>query len=181
MFHKILEGKRGIIFGALDEMSIAWKTAEAVKLAGGEFVLTNAPVALRMGKIDELAKKTDSEIFPADVTKEDDLNKLVEFTLNHFNSKLDFVLHSKLIHVKVMIDKIVSERVITELKENLPAGQQGVIISFKPISENTKHTQHLLLWVHAPKSQGLFVAGKRLWQDAWEYSPSLLFMFVRIA
>ncbi|MEE3034848.1 MAG: SDR family oxidoreductase [Bacteroidota bacterium] len=94
MFHKILEGKRGIIFGALDEMSIAWKTAEAVKLAGGEFVLTNAPVALRMGKIDELAKKTDSEIFPADVTKEDDLNKLVEFTLNHFNSKLDFVLHS---------------------------------------------------------------------------------------
>ncbi len=55
MSHKILEGKKGIIFGALDNQSIAWKTAEAVKEAGGEFVLTNAPVALRMGAINDLA------------------------------------------------------------------------------------------------------------------------------
>ena len=57
MSHKILEGKKGIIFGALDNQSIAWKTAEAVKEAGGEFVLTNAPVALRMGAINDLAEK----------------------------------------------------------------------------------------------------------------------------
>ena len=63
MSHKILEGKKGIIFGALDELSIAWKTAEVIKQAGGEFILTNAPVALRMGKIDELAKNTNSQIF----------------------------------------------------------------------------------------------------------------------
>lgn len=94
MSYKILEGKKGIIFGALDERSIAWKTAEAVKLAGGEFVLSNAPVALRMGTIDELAKKTKSEVFPADATSLDDLNKLIEFSVDHFNSKLDFILHS---------------------------------------------------------------------------------------
>ena len=94
MSHKILEGKKGIIFGALDELSIAWKTAEAIKQAGGEFILTNAPVALRMGKIDELGKNTNSKIFAADATNLDDLNKLVEFTLNHFDSKLDFILHS---------------------------------------------------------------------------------------
>lgn len=94
MSHKILEGKKGIIFGALDELSIAWKTAKAIKHAGGEFILTNAPVALRMGKIDELAKNTNSQIFAADATNLDDLNKLVEFTLNHFDSKLDFILHS---------------------------------------------------------------------------------------
>jgi enoyl-[acyl-carrier protein] reductase I len=94
MSHKILKGKKGIIFGALDDFSIAWKTAEAVKQAGGDFVLTNAPVALRMGKINKLAKITDSQIFPADATNLDDLNKLVEFTLKHFNSKLDFILHS---------------------------------------------------------------------------------------
>ena len=57
MSHKILEGKKGIIFGALDNQSIAWKTAEAVKEAGGEFVLPNAPVALRMGAINDLAEK----------------------------------------------------------------------------------------------------------------------------
>ena len=60
MSHKILEGKKGIIFGALDDQSIAWKTAEAVKQAGGEFVLTNAPVAMRMGAINDLADKTES-------------------------------------------------------------------------------------------------------------------------
>ena len=62
MSHKILEGKKGIIFGALDNQSIAWKTAEAVKEAGGEFVLTNAPVALRMGAINDLAEKTGSKL-----------------------------------------------------------------------------------------------------------------------
>ena len=94
MSHKILEGKRGIIFGALDDQSIAWKTAESVKNEGGKFVLTNAPVALRMGVINELAKKTGSIIIPANATEIVDLEKLVDKSMDHLGGKLDFVLHS---------------------------------------------------------------------------------------
>ena len=94
MSHKILEGKKGIIFGALDDQSIAWKTAEAVKSAGGEFVLTNAPVAMRMGAINDLAHKTDSIVIPADATQISDLEELVDQSIAHLGGKLDFVLHS---------------------------------------------------------------------------------------
>ena len=83
MSHNILVGKRGIIFGALDDQSIAWKTAESVKNEGGKFVLTNAPVALRMGAINELAKKTGSIIIPADATEVEDLEKLIDLSLIH--------------------------------------------------------------------------------------------------
>ena len=65
MAYNLLKGKKGIIFGALDPNSIAWKTAERVHEEGGEFVLTNAPIAMRMGQINELAEKTNSEIIPA--------------------------------------------------------------------------------------------------------------------
>ena len=74
MGYNLLKGKRGIIFGALDENSIAWKTAQTVHDEGGTFVLTNAPIAMRMGQIDELAKKTGSEIIPADATSVEDLD-----------------------------------------------------------------------------------------------------------
>ena len=94
MSHNILVGKRGIIFGALDDQSIAWKTAESVKNEGGEFVLTNAPVALRMGAINELAKKTGSIIIPADATEVEDLEKLIDKSMDQLGGKLDFVLHS---------------------------------------------------------------------------------------
>ena len=94
MSHKILEGKKGIIFGALDEHSIAWKTAESVADAGGRFVLTNAPVAMRMGSIKELAEKTGSQVISADATKIDDLNELINQTQEILGGKIDFVLHS---------------------------------------------------------------------------------------
>ena len=68
MGNNILKGKKGIIFGALDENSIAWKTAESVTEAGGSYVLTNAPVALRMGNINILAEKTGSKLIAADAT-----------------------------------------------------------------------------------------------------------------
>ena len=90
----LLKGKKGIIFGALDERSIAWKTALKVYEEGGEAILTNAPVALRMGKISELAKKLDTPAIAADATSIDDLEKLIDFSLNHFGQKLDFILHS---------------------------------------------------------------------------------------
>jgi len=94
MLHKILEGKKGIIFGALDDKSIAWKTAESVADAGGIFVLTNAPVALRMGNIEALAGKTGSKVIAADATNMDDLNHLIKKAQEILGSKLDFVLHS---------------------------------------------------------------------------------------
>lgn len=94
MAYNLLKGKRGIIFGALDENSIAWKTAERVHEEGGKFVLTNAPIAMRMGQINELAKATGSEIIPADATSEEDLNQLVTKAMEILGGKLDFVLHS---------------------------------------------------------------------------------------
>ena len=77
MSNNLLRNKKGIIFGALDENSIAWKTAEKIKAQGGEFILTNAPVALRMGKLNDLAKKTNSIVVAADATRNDDLENLI--------------------------------------------------------------------------------------------------------
>lgn len=94
MSYNLLKGKRGIIFGALDENSIAWKTAERIHEEGGTFVLTNAPVALRMGQINALAEKTNSEVIPADATNIEDLEKLVEKSMEILGGKIDFVLHS---------------------------------------------------------------------------------------
>lgn len=94
MSYNLLKGKRGIIFGALDEHSIAWKTAERAHEEGANFVLTNAPIAMRMGQIQELANKTGSEIIPADATSEEDLQALVTRATELLGGKLDFVLHS---------------------------------------------------------------------------------------
>lgn len=94
MAYNLLKGKRGIIFGALDENSIAWKTAERVHQEGGAFVLTNAPIAMRMGQINKLAEATGSQIIPADATSEADLEALVSQSVEILGGKLDFVLHS---------------------------------------------------------------------------------------
>ena len=94
MSYNLLQGKKGIIFGALDENSIAWKTAERVHEEGGEFVLTNAPIAMRMGQIKQLAEKTGAEIIPADATNEEELQNLVTRAMEILGGKLDFVLHS---------------------------------------------------------------------------------------
>lgn len=90
----LLQGKRGIITGALDENSIAWKVAEKVHAAGGSFVLSNAPVALRMGKINELAEKCDTIVLPADATLTEDWEKLYAGTQEKLGGKIDFILHS---------------------------------------------------------------------------------------
>ena len=94
MSYNLLKGKKGIIFGALDEKSIAWKTAERAHEEGGEFVLTNAPIAMRMGQINVLAEKTGSQIIPADATSVEDLENLVGKSMEILGGKLDFVLHS---------------------------------------------------------------------------------------
>ena len=94
MSYNLLKGKRGIIFGALDPNSIAWITAERVHEEGGTFVLSNAPIAMRMGQINELAEKTGSKVIPADATSEEDLDNLVKQSVDILGGKLDFILHS---------------------------------------------------------------------------------------
>lgn len=94
MAYNLLKGKRGIIFGALDEKSIAWKTALSAHAEGATFVLTNAPIAMRMGQIKELAEQTGSQIIPADATSVEELDNLVAKAQEILGGKLDFVLHS---------------------------------------------------------------------------------------
>lgn len=94
MAYNLLKGKRGIIFGALNEMSIAWKVAEKVYEEGGRFILTNTPVAMRLGQVDELAEKCQTAIIPADATSLEDLEKLFSQSMDMLGGKIDFVLHS---------------------------------------------------------------------------------------
>ena len=92
--YNLLKGKKGIIFGALNEHSIAWKTAERAHQEGAEFVLTNAPASIRMGTLETLAVNTGSQIIPADATSIEDLERLVERAIEILGGKIDFVLHS---------------------------------------------------------------------------------------
>ena len=94
MAHNILEGKRGIVFGALDEQSIAWHVAERCHAEGAKITLTNAPVAMRFGKIQELGTKVGAEIIPADATSLEDIQQLFEKSMEALGGKIDFVLHS---------------------------------------------------------------------------------------
>jgi enoyl-[acyl-carrier protein] reductase I len=94
MATNLLKGKKGLIFGALDENSIAWKTALRCYEEGAQFVLTNAPVAMRMGKINELAQQCNTQVIPADATSVEDLEKLFSQSMELMGGKLDFVLHS---------------------------------------------------------------------------------------
>ncbi len=91
---QLLAGKRGIIFGALDEKSIAWNVALKAKEAGATFILTNAPIALRFGKIQELGAQCNAEIIPADATSVEDLENLFTKSMEVLGGKIDFVLHS---------------------------------------------------------------------------------------
>jgi enoyl-[acyl-carrier protein] reductase I len=94
MPYNLLQGKKGIIFGALDEKSIAWKTALRCHEEGAQIVLSNAPVALRMGEINKLAEIVHAPVIGADVVNMDDLKRLFEGAMQHFNGGIDFVLHS---------------------------------------------------------------------------------------
>jgi enoyl-[acyl-carrier protein] reductase I len=90
----LLQGKRGLIFGALNEQSIAWKVAERAVEEGAEIVLTNTPISLRMGDINRLAERCNAPVIAADATSVEDLESLVDKAMEHFGGKIDFVLHS---------------------------------------------------------------------------------------
>jgi len=122
MAYNLLKGKRGIITGALDENSIAWKVALRAHEEGATFVLTNAPIAMRMGEINKLAEQTGSKIIPADATSVEDLTKLYTESMEHLGGKIDFVLHS--IGMSVNIRKNIP---YTEL--NYDFYQKGIDVS----------------------------------------------------
>jgi enoyl-[acyl-carrier protein] reductase I len=94
MAYGLLKGKRGIIFGALNDMSIAWKVAEKAHEEGARFTLTNTPVALRLGTLEELAEKTGSEILAADATNVQDVEVVLQRSMEILGGKVDFILHS---------------------------------------------------------------------------------------
>ncbi len=94
MGNNLLKGKRGIIFGALNDMSIAWKVAELAHAEGGKFTLSNTLVASRMGEVSELAAKTGSELIPADATSVSDLENVFKRSTEVLGGKIDFILHS---------------------------------------------------------------------------------------
>jgi len=94
MGYNLLNGKKGVIFGALDEYSIAWQAALKIKEEGGQFVLTNTPVALRMGNLQHLGGQCDAKIISADATSVADIEHLMSEAMKHLGGKIDFVLHS---------------------------------------------------------------------------------------
>jgi enoyl-[acyl-carrier protein] reductase I len=122
MAYQLLKGKTGIITGALDENSIAWKVAEKAHEEGARFVLTNAPIAMRMGEIKKLADKTGSQIIPADATSTEELSHLFTESQQILGGKIDFVLHS--IGMSVNIRKKIP---YTEL--NYDYYQKGIDVS----------------------------------------------------
>lgn len=122
MAYQLLKGKTGIITGALDENSIAWKIAEKAHEEGARFVLTNAPIAMRMGEIKKLADKTGSQIIPADATSTEELTHLFTESQQILGGKIDFVLHS--IGMSVNIRKKIP---YTEL--NYDYYQKGIDVS----------------------------------------------------
>ncbi len=94
MPYSLLKGKKGLIFGALNDQSIAWKIAERAHEEGASIVLSNTAVAMRMGSVDELAAKCNSLVIPADATNVEDIENLMKQTMEHFGGKIDFILHS---------------------------------------------------------------------------------------
>ena len=94
MSYNLLKGKRGIVFGALNEQSIAWKVAEKAVEEGAVITLSNTPVAVRMGEVSALAEKLNCEVIPADATSVEDLENVFKRSMEVLGGKIDFVLHS---------------------------------------------------------------------------------------
>ncbi|MFI3248538.1 MAG: SDR family oxidoreductase [Rikenellaceae bacterium] len=94
MAYNLLKGKKGIIFGALNEQSIAWKVAQLAVAEGAEIILSNTAMSIRMGTINELAKECNTIVVPADASSVEDLETVFDKSLEHFGGKVDFVLHS---------------------------------------------------------------------------------------
>jgi len=142
MAYNLLKGKKGIIFGALNEMSIAWKVAERAHEEGAEFVLTNTPVSLRFGELQKLADKTNSLIITADATNEKDLENLITETIAHFGGKIDFILHSVAMSLNVRKDRLYDNLNYDYLKKTLDISA----ISFHKVLQIARKADAIREW-----------------------------------
>ena len=122
MSYNLLKGKKGIIFGALDEKSIAWKTALRCHEEGAQIVLTNAPVAMRMGEINKLAELIGAPVIACDVSNNDDVANLITQAKEHFDGGVDFILHSIGMSINV-------RKGITYTENNYDFSHKGLDIS----------------------------------------------------
>ena len=129
MSYNLLKGKRGVIFGALNEMSIAWKVAERAVEEGAIITLSNTPVAVRMGQVDALSKKLNAEVLPADATNVEDLEKdgLRNWLLNTFSVN-NLIHESYPLKQRILFEDIPSGRAF--LTPIIEAMREGRIIRF---------------------------------------------------
>lgn len=175
MSTNLLAGKKGVVFGALNKDSIAWKVAEKCVEHGATITLTNAPVALRLGELQELGKKLNAEIIPADATSEEDLNKLFSQSTEVLGGKLDFVLHS--IGMSVNVRK---KRTYTDLKYDWMQKTFDVsAISFHKVMQSLWKLDAMNEW---GSILGLtYIAAQRVFPDYSEMAESkaLLESFAR--
>ncbi len=192
----LLEGKKGVIFGALVESSIAWSIAEAVHREGGEFVLSNAPVAKRFGDLDTLAEETgDSPIIYADATKQEDLEDLFERARDEYGP-LDFVVHAIGMGVNIRKNKAYEEldynwlhqtldisamslhRVITAADEQEALADGGSIVALSYIGAQRTFSKYSemgdakALLESIVRSYGYRLADRRIRLNAISQSPT---------
>ncbi len=140
--YNLLKGKKGIIFGALNEKSLAWKVAERAYEEGAEFVLTNTPVSIRFGDINTLAEKCNSIVVPADATNVKDLENLFEKTMEHFGGKIDFILHSVAMSMNVRKELQYEELNYNYLQKTLDISA----ISFHKVLQTAKKLDAINEW-----------------------------------
>lgn len=175
MANELLKGKRGIVFGALDEQSIAWHVAERCHANGATMTLTNAPVAMRFGKIQELGTRINAEIIPADATSIDDLTALFEQSREILGGKIDFVLHS--IGMSVNVRK---KRAYTDLNYDWMQKTFDVsAISFHKVMQVAHKLDALSEWASIVALT--YIAAQRVFPDYSEMAESkaLLESFAR--
>ena len=89
----LMSGKRGIVFGVANEMSIAWGIAQQLKEHGAELAFTYLNGSLEK-RVRPLAEKLDSTvILPCDVSRDEDIEAVFEELRKEWGS-IDFVVHA---------------------------------------------------------------------------------------
>ena len=175
MGHNLLEGKKGIIFGALDDQSMAWKIAEKAVEEGAAITLTNAPVALRMGQIQELGQKLNAEIIPADATNVEDLESLFQKSMEILDGPVDFILHSIGMSVNVRKNKPYTDLNYSWMEKTLDVSA----ISFHKVMQTAMKLDALNEWGSIVALS--YIAAQRTFPDYSEMAESkaLLESFAR--
>lgn len=175
MANNLLAGKRGVIFGALDDKSIAWKIAERCVEEGARITLTNAPVAMRFGTIQELGEKLDAPVIPADATNMEDLDKLFTESMDALGGKLDFVCHAIGMSVNVRKKKAYTDLNYDWMQKTFDVSA----ISFHKVMQSLWHKDAMNEWGSIVALS--YIAAQRTFPDYSEMAESkaLLESFAR--